>query len=738
MSLVGRVVGKIRIMERIAQGGMGEVYVGYDEELERKVAVKTIRDVHRFDAVVKGRFEREAKTLSQIEHPNICRIYDLIHDEGTDIILLEYVQGENLLNYMGRNPSKESRLWIAEQLADALTAAHAVQIVHRDLKPDNVMVRSDGSIKILDFGLAFTTIDRHVDTEPTDVIDVSSDEVPSGSFYTKIGNVVGTPMFMSPEQARGERVSVESDIFSLGLLFQWLFTDELPHDPVLSRPQILWQVMQGQTNPVHCSDKELQRLIEAMKNPEAGLRPRAGEVLRRIRFLQELPKVRMKYRLMATTTAALAIGLVLFMIGFISANRQRAAAERAMRESEAVRAFMHDVFTAANPRSKGRDTRVLEALEAARKKIGSVASEPVVAASVHQTFADIFDSLGELKEARYHIEQAKQIRQNLLGIDAEATRESSYLDARIALHEGNYEHALSQLEGLIDRNARTPPDMEHLRLRADILLAMGKYQEAQSQYEDILSLYPGLMRLDARKFWVIQQHIAACYFYLGQLPQAESRYRDALSGLEASAGPLHPDTLNCRQDLAGVLMGLGRLTEVADILDQLITAAQNVFGEDHPDTLAYMMNRVVVAVNLRDLNAAEQLAKTVVDRYQRAQGPDNPGSIKARFVLATVYEYQNRLELAETSYRSVIADQLRVLGNAHPDSLESQSRLAKVLSLNGKVQEALDLNAGLVKQYLQSLGPEHPSTLRARTAQAIYLHRHGDLEQSNQAFFRLD
>src|SRR5262245_13732250 len=158
MSLVGRTVGHVRIEALLGRGAMGEVYRGFDTALERPVALKAIRAEQRVTAEARGRFLREARLLSKLDHPNICRVYDLLEGTDCDFLALELIEGETLRSAASRL-SPEETLRIGEQIAGALAAAHARGVVHRDLKPENVMLTAGTAaggrvVKVLDFGLA--------------------------------------------------------------------------------------------------------------------------------------------------------------------------------------------------------------------------------------------------------------------------------------------------------------------------------------------------------------------------------------------------------------------------------------------------------------------------------------------------------------------------------------------------------------------------------------------------------
>ncbi len=153
-SLVGRTVGGIRLESLLHRGGMGELYLGFDERLERRVAVKAIGSDQRLDPIARARFLREARILSQLEHPNICLLYDYVEGSETDFLVLELLEGSSLRDILDAGLSRVEALRIAISVGEALIAAHSMSVIHRDLKPENIMVTGTGQVKVLDFGLA--------------------------------------------------------------------------------------------------------------------------------------------------------------------------------------------------------------------------------------------------------------------------------------------------------------------------------------------------------------------------------------------------------------------------------------------------------------------------------------------------------------------------------------------------------------------------------------------------------
>ena len=221
-SVIPRQIGKYRLLNLLGKGGMGEVYLALDTRLNRKVAIKLLpRDLSSNSDLVR-RFEQEAQAVSALNHPNIVTIFEFGIFENRYFIVTEYVDGETLLQRVAASPGNRMRLSeglnVAAQVATALQAAHKAGIVHRDIKLENVMLRTDGLVKVLDFGLA-----KSIQT-PSIV-----PPIPNGRI-TNSGIVMGTVDYMSPEQMRGETIDYRTDIFSLGVLLYELLSGRSPFE----------------------------------------------------------------------------------------------------------------------------------------------------------------------------------------------------------------------------------------------------------------------------------------------------------------------------------------------------------------------------------------------------------------------------------------------------------------------------------------------------------------------------
>ena len=221
--LIGKKIGHYNIKSLLGSGGMGEVYLAEDTRLHRQVALKVLHEKVAADAEWLQRFEREAQAASALNHPNILTVYEFGAIEDLHYLATEYVEGETLRTVIkGGQMSLVDALKIIEQAASALSSTHVAGIVHRDIKPENIVIRRDGIVKILDFGLA-KLIEQRAGVRTTD-----SEAKTQAHIKTNPGAVMGTADYMSPEQARGQRTDARTDIFSLGVVLHELITGQKP------------------------------------------------------------------------------------------------------------------------------------------------------------------------------------------------------------------------------------------------------------------------------------------------------------------------------------------------------------------------------------------------------------------------------------------------------------------------------------------------------------------------------
>jgi serine/threonine-protein kinase len=453
MELVGRHFGHIRVMEVVGQGGMGDVYGGYDEKLERKVALKVLNADQRLDDEARERLLREARALSRLDHPNICRIHDYIETGDVDLLVLEYIDGRTLHEAMVERMSRTEKLRIAISIAEVLVQAHRAGIVHRDLKPENVMLTKAGEVKVLDFGLArWLNRAKRASSDRIPAIRVSvhtaspsaaTQILPSGTpgsphpdlLATAAGITLGTPLFMSPEQARGESLTPASDMFSFGLLLQTLFTGKDPHPVHLTAREVILRVARGVTEPVQGAPGDITALLNRLKQFAPADRPTAIEALARLHFLDEKPQ-RVARRAVVTAIAFVALlGGWRYMADL---KRERGIAIEARAEAERRRAQAEDLinFMVGDLRTKLEPVGRLEVLDdAAEKAMQYLGSSKPESLSVQELIAHskALNQLGEVRMGQGNMRAAMPLfEQSLNRAQMAVQREPKNDDAKFA------------------------------------------------------------------------------------------------------------------------------------------------------------------------------------------------------------------------------------------------------------------------------------------------------------------
>jgi serine/threonine protein kinase len=335
----GEELGPYRVGERIGAGGMGEVYKARDTRLEREVALKVLPANVMGDADRRARFIREARAASRLNHPNTVTVYDIGEQEGRVFIAMEYVAGKTLdMVIPPGGLSLADTLKYAIQITAALAKAHAAGIIHRDLKPGNIMITSDGTVKVVDFGLAKLT-------QPQTGVDASTATAQPG---THAGMFMGTPAFMSPEQAEGKSVDPRSDIFSLGSVLYQMASGKraFSGDSMMAT---MAAVLQKEPDPlpetvvpelqkvvVRCLKKDPERRFQSMADVRVSLEELREETLSRIPSSASAtgpaPTRRPPLRIAAWLMAAIAILAVAVFLGTRSSRSpQEASSQRTIR-----------------------------------------------------------------------------------------------------------------------------------------------------------------------------------------------------------------------------------------------------------------------------------------------------------------------------------------------------------------------------------------------------------------------
>ncbi|HSS79164.1 MAG TPA: protein kinase [Thermoanaerobaculia bacterium] len=652
MSYVGSTIGNIRIESRLGQGGMGEVYLGYDTRLERRVAVKTILPGRRLSPRLKARFLSEARLLSKLGHPAICQVYDLIETPAADFLILEYVQGTTLRRLAEREVlTFERRLRLAEKIATALAVAHREKIVHRDLKADNIMVTPEDGVKVLDFGIARSVsdpllrmepppplpdfiepdgeIDPHEDTheigparQPGEWDEPAVLEVEDATRLTRLGTVVGTVQAMSPEQAAQGEVTEASDLYSLGILFQELFTGEPAYESA-DQAELLRLVMRAQTRPFEGLDADLARLIQDLENLDPRRRPTAEETAERLRWILDKPQRvrRVRLRVAAVTGAFAFLLIVLAVVSWLAvrAERARREADQRRKQAESLIGFMlgdlHQRLQAVN-RLDALDAAGDHALAYFDALPESQLTDDELAYRVNAIIqiGTVRSNQGHLPAAMAAFRRAQALGHGLVARNpANGKWQKEYLEAnswvgQIFMDQGKPDKALPiwrESQRLAAAQLRLHPKSQkwQRRLALDdhdvgtVLEALGDLDGALQSYRNSLALERQLAAADPKNL-ELQAEIAGtlafvsnCLERQGDLAGALAERRDYLAILEKleERDPANPDmtfdAAVARGFLANLLVTLGKRDDARALYERGLGTLKTLASQDPENTL---------------------------------------------------------------------------------------------------------------------------------------------------------
>jgi eukaryotic-like serine/threonine-protein kinase len=694
MELIGRRFGHIRVTDVVGQGGMGDVYAGYDEKLERKVALKVLHADQRLDAEARERLQREARALSRLDHPNICRIYDYLESNDVDLLVLEYIDGRTLHELVDTGMSRGEKLRIAIAIAEVLVAAHRAGIVHRDLKPENVMLTRSGEVKVLDFGLArwlhmYSQRIRtpaaqpaasspaqalHVresesnDIERTSVLapfDSSVGSSPSQRPFlaTAVGITMGTPLFMSPEQARGENLTTASDMFSFGLLLQVLFTGLDPHPQDLSPRAVILRVARGETLPVTGIDGDVTALINGLKAFAPADRPTAGDALQRLRFFADKPR---RYARRGAVAALVVIATTGGWRYTVDLQHERAIAVAARAEAEHRRAQAEDLinFMVGDLRTKLEPVGRLDVLnDVATKALQYVGSSSIDRISAEELIAHskALNQVGEVRAGQGNLDGAMPLfREALQRAEIAVRREPKNDEAKFALALSRFwlansyrlkndiphafEHARVYL-ALTSELAAREPQNEKYQLEASyahsmvglLLERQGDYAGAIREYQTTLAIKSAEVGLhpqdDVAKEDVARtlNKIAFAQQQNGDLAGARREFETELSVREEllSRNPRQmrwkQDLAVCHSFLASLLTDLGeddaalehrlacvRINAELTAVDASNTKWQRNLSIAHYSLAAQLLTRGQVAQAMTEVRTAEDMNRALL------------------------------------------------------------------------------------------------------------------------------
>jgi non-specific serine/threonine protein kinase/serine/threonine-protein kinase len=648
-SLIRR-MGNYRLLEKVGEGGMGEVYLAEQEKpIRRRVALKLIKAGMDTKQVI-ARFESERQALALMDHPSIAKVFDAgSTPEGRPYFAMEYVKGEPITRYCDRHRlTTPERLELFMKVCEGVQHAHQKGIIHRDLKASNVLVAIQNEKpvpKIIDFGVAKAT--EHRLTEQT--------------VYTQLGVLIGTPEYMSPEQAEmtGLDVDTRTDVYSLGVLLYELLTGVLPFDPTglrkagfdeirrkireeePSRPSTRVSTLGGEkaTSLSAAHRVELPALRRQLKGDLDWITMKALEKDRTRRYqsatdlaadierhltsqpvLASPPSVayrmgkfvrRHKVGVAAGVVVAVAVvlGIAGTTVGFVRAKQAEAQARQDAETAELTSDFLVGLFRVSNPRqARGNTITARELLDKGAERIEQeLQNRPLVQARMMETIGDVYSSLGLHEEAEPLLKQAVSARRELLGNDHPLTLNSIHALGMAHVRADSFDDAEPLVREALDGRRRIHGDDHRGTLAATNTLAL--IYSAQGRLEEA---EPLLVRLYERERRVLgedheitllqQNNLGELYRRLGRLAEAESLNLQALEGRRRIIGNDHPSTLQSLESLGNVYRDQGRHEDAAEVYREAYEGRRRVLGESHPKTVSCVSSliEVLLAADLPD------------------------------------------------------------------------------------------------------------------------------------------
>ena len=778
----GRRIGPYRTVRLLEHGGMGSVYLAEraDGQFTQQVALKLLRT--GFDADDRRqRFLAERQILATLNHPNIARLLDGgVTGSGQPFFVMEYVDGQPFNQYChAHRCSIRERLELFLTVCEAVQYAHRNLIVHRDLKPSNILIADDGTVKLLDFGIA-----KLLDPEALPV---------HSAPRTQTGLLPMTPAYASPEQVRGEALTTASDVYQLGVVCYALLTGRRPYrlrgrtpsevehiicEQEPPRPSTVVTRGAGEgdgdaPSPVPVSTARetdparLQRTLQGdldaivmkalRKEPErryASAEQLAEDLERHLAghpvaahpdsWAYRARKFARRHRGGVTMAAAFFVLLVGYALTVTwQAHRVQDALAQARLEadkSEQVTDFMMGLFEANDPgKALGDTVTARKLLARGVEQAEALDEQPAVQAQMFDVVGQVYRRLGQYDEALPLLRRALALRREHLGASHQAVAASLSHVALLLQRRGDYAPADSLLhEALAIRRAlwgtahpkvaRTLHDLAFLHQR------MGHYERADSLYRQALALRRRLLEAPHVSIAENLNNLGLLLKDQGAYEEAESLLREALAMNRRLQGGEHPDVASNLNNLGNVLRLRGRPEEAETLLREALALRHALYGDEHPRVATTMNNLALVLKQQGAYTDAEALYHKVLALDRKLLGEAHPYVASDLNNLATLLLAQDRYREAEPRLRAALAMRRDRWPEGHPNVALSLNNLATLYRETGRLERAEQLYREALAMNRQLLPAGHPRIETTLRNQARVLYERGAYARAAPVF----
>ncbi len=775
----GAVIGRYLVLSLLGRGGMGAVYATYDPELDRRVALKLL-DAAGGSEDARKRLVREARAMGKLSHPNVVQVYDVGLYEGDVFIAMELVEGESFDVWCRREvkPSWQDVLAAYLDAARGLCAAHEKGLVHRDVKPGNLLRGNDGRVRVVDFGIASGGDDEVVDVSET--LPATSQRIHEDERLTTTGMLLGTPLYMAPEQHVGTKVSPASDQYSLCVaLYEGLYGT--PPFTIKPGAGVLMQLQKQKTAGAHAPPPPaspvpawVYRALVHGLAPKPEDRYPSMEAL--IAALSEDPDARRRAR-WRNAAAGAAMAAVLG-VGAVGMARSEAFQDHCAHTEHqlagvwdaGVKGRLRAAFSGTGrPYAEGTVTRVVALLDRYAGQWSAMRGEVCRASHDDRTRHELLGlrdlcldrRRGQLqalttvfadKPDVQVLDKAVEASVGLYPIDSCADTEAlsarvrppedPALWARVAALQpqvdrlealdsaGKYKDGLALGEPLLGEAAAIP----YAPLRAQAQYWVGKLQDRNGDYDRakgllrdaVVSAAEGRDDVLAASAWTRlllvvgdrQRHFEEAAVLRALGPAAVLRVHDE----QTLAGWLHVE--------GGVLRRMGKLPEAKATLERALAIREKVLGPDHLDVAATRINLGTVLEEMGDYpNARAHLERALAMR-EKALGPDHPDVALSLNNLGIVLMDMGDYEQARATHERALAVQEKALGPDHPDVAASLNNLSNVAMVTGDYARARVTLERALAIWEKALGPDHPDVAGLRINLGVVLRETGEYPQA--------